>query len=295
MRSGLLKKLTFPDSLLNQLVANLSDALNTLSGDDDVFTAPSTILVGTGKIPAGAATVFYRGAPAAQLTLPTAQTPAVQGIARAAMIVLGNESSGAVTLVASGGDTINGAKSLSVASGALAVVVSDGFSRWLVLAPAVKVPVLIDAATLSAATGYTSPTFAAEAYSKVWMEISGLETSASFEPLLTLGGVTSASAGATNAIYVTSAAQTVFSNSSFTYVGILDSAGGNIDVDGIVEIFPLTAGRKRHCMFRWSSSGVIGYTHGNCRNSDTTHGVTSVGWSGSTSFTGTVRVWGVPS
>jgi hypothetical protein len=139
MRSGLLKKLTFPDPLTNQLVANLSDAINTLSSDDDVFTAPSTVMVGTGKLPAGAATVFYRGAPGAQLTLPSAQSQAVQGNARAALVVLGNEASGAITLLASGGDSINGAKSLSLAAGALAMVASDGFSRWLVLAPAYDV------------------------------------------------------------------------------------------------------------------------------------------------------------
>jgi hypothetical protein len=152
--------------------------------------------------------------------------------------------------------------------------------------------VLIDSVTLSGASSYTSATFVAETYSKLTLEISGTETSGSFEPVLALGGLSSPSSGAARLIYVSSVSQTVFDNATTTVAGIIDAAGA--DFDGIIEVFPLTTGRRRHFFARWSSSGTAGYCHGVGRNSDTANGVTSVGWTGSTSFTGTVKLWGMP-
>lgn len=132
MRSGLFKKVRFADALLNQLVANIADAITTLTGDDDVLSAPATVLVATGKVPAGASTVLYRGGAGAQLTLPAAASSTSQGGARAVLVAFANESTATVALLASGSDTINGAKSLIVAAGTLKMLLADGIDRWLV-------------------------------------------------------------------------------------------------------------------------------------------------------------------
>lgn len=154
--------------------------------------------------------------------------------------------------------------------------------------------VMIDMQTLAAAASFASAAFAAEQYQSITMEIDGLETSATFSPVLNLTGA-GPTAGAASTTHQTSAAQVVTDNTSSMVAAILTSAGGNIAVHGQIVIYPLTTGNVRHYRSEWHSSGVIrkSLTWGQC--TDTTNGITAVGWTGSTSFTGTVRVFGVPA
>jgi len=156
------------------------------------------------------------------------------------------------------------------------------------------VPILIGQSTLAAATGYTSPSFVAESYQEIGMEIDGLETSAAFDPILNLTGA-GPTAGAVSGVYRVAGSQTIFDNVATMYLATLDSAGGNISVHGRVAIYPLVTGRLRHYSSEWHSSGVIRTSTAWGQCTDTTNGITAVGWTGSTSFTGTVRVWGVPA
>lgn len=163
------------------------------------------------------------------------------------------------------------------------------------LAGRVKTPIQIgDTTTLAAATSFTSQAFAAETFQEIVMDIEGLETSAAFDPVLNLIGA-GPTAGAANITYTSSAAQAIFDNTASMFAAILDSAGGNISVRGRIVIFPQVTGRVRHYFSDWHSSGVVRRCTGSGQCTDTTNGITAVGWTGSTSFTGTVRVFGVPA
>jgi hypothetical protein len=128
MRPGLLKLGYSDDAEENQFRRNLSAAVDTLSGDHDVISSPVVTLVATGAIQTGVSAVIFTGITGQKLTLPAAKS---QGQGVSSMIAFSNFSTSAVTLLPSGTDTINGAKSLSVATGVLALLVSDGNARWL--------------------------------------------------------------------------------------------------------------------------------------------------------------------
>lgn len=132
MRAGLLKTVQFKDDLSNRFQQNVKAALETLSSDDDILRLPATFLVATAPIPPGKSVVVYQGKSGATLTLSLASA---QGPSVAAVVMFANESTGAVTLQASGSDKVNGATTLSVASGALVTLVADGVTSWLALVP----------------------------------------------------------------------------------------------------------------------------------------------------------------
>ena len=130
MRSGLLKTQQLPTELLNRFQANVKAAVETLAADHDLLSVPVTALAVTGAVAAGKSVVFYAGAPGAVLTLPLASA---QGASVAAIVLVGNASTGAVTLQASGTDTINGGKSLAQAAGTVLLLTSDGVSQWMAI------------------------------------------------------------------------------------------------------------------------------------------------------------------
>jgi hypothetical protein len=116
------------DPAANQMQANLRDALTVLSADNDVLGAPAVTLVATGSVLAGQSVVIFNGKTGQSLGLPAANA---LGPNVAAIVVLLNVSTSAVTLFPSGADKIKGAASLAVAAGVLAILVSDGVSKWL--------------------------------------------------------------------------------------------------------------------------------------------------------------------
>lgn len=130
MRAGLLRTVQLPDELANRFQDNVKKAIETLAADHDLLSVPVTSLAATGVVGAGKSVVFYSGTPGAVLSLPLA---AAQGANVAAIVIVGNASSGAITLQAAGTDTINGAKSLSAAGGSVLVLTSDGATKWLAL------------------------------------------------------------------------------------------------------------------------------------------------------------------
>jgi len=158
----------------------------------------------------------------------------------------------------------------------------------------VRTPIQIgDVSTLSGVASFTSQAFVAESFQEITMVIEGSETNANFDPILNLIGA-GPTAGASNIVYQTSAAQVLSDNTSSMFLAVLDSAGP-ISVQGRVTIYPLVTGRVRHYESCWHSSGAIRKSTGWGQCTDTTNGITAVGWTGSTSFTGTVRVFGIPA
>lgn len=131
MRSGLLKTVQFTDELENRFQANVKAALETLSADDDMVNAPITSYLVTGQIAPGKSLVMFRGNVGQTLSLPPAKA---QGDNVGAVVFLGNPTGNAVTVIPTAGDALNGLLTLSVAAGALLVLVSDGVSKWLALA-----------------------------------------------------------------------------------------------------------------------------------------------------------------
>ena len=123
MRRGLLKTVQLPDERTNRFQANVRDALEVLSADDDTLQAPITSMAVAGQIAAGKSVVWYTGAPGATLTLPPANA---LGANVAALLAIVNASSGAITIRPSGADTVNGGASLSLAAGGVLLLVSDG-------------------------------------------------------------------------------------------------------------------------------------------------------------------------
>lgn len=127
MKSGLFKKFQTGDSNQDRLQANIRDAVDVLAADHDVISAPVNSLVVTAAMAAGKAINWYRGTPGATLTLPLANA---LGANVAAVVIVGNASSGAISVIAAQPNTLTVGASVSVAAGALVMLVSDGISKW---------------------------------------------------------------------------------------------------------------------------------------------------------------------
>ncbi len=127
-RKGLLKSFRAPNQDLARLYDNVRDAVDVLASDHDVISSPAANLLVSGPIPAGASAVNFTGGASQTLTLPPANT---LGNNVAAVVFFLNTSPNTVTLIPSRGDSVNGSTSLSVATNVLAVLVSDGVSKWL--------------------------------------------------------------------------------------------------------------------------------------------------------------------
>jgi hypothetical protein len=130
VRTGLLKTIQFPGDLENRFQSNVRDAVEALAADHDLLTVPIAKLAVGGAIAAGKSVVFYGGKPGAILTLPAASA---QGPSVAAIVLVGNASTGSVSLQATGLDTVNGGKSMSQAAGTVLLLTSDGISKWLAI------------------------------------------------------------------------------------------------------------------------------------------------------------------
>lgn len=131
-RKGLFKDVKSPDDQrLQRIQDNVGKAVDQLSADHDVFSAPVTSYAASAQVAAGASVVAFRGNAGQTLTLPSA---ASQGPSVGMETLLANTSSVAVTLRPVGTDTLAGGKSVSVAAGTAVVLVADGVSKWLVIA-----------------------------------------------------------------------------------------------------------------------------------------------------------------
>ncbi len=126
-RRGLLNQVNPSDPTMAQMERNVRDAVERLTADDDLVQAPVVSLAAGGPIPSGATVVVYRGAGGQTLSLPLASA---RGGNTAAVVHVVNTASAAVTLARSGADTLNGAASLSLGAGKLALLVSDGAAIW---------------------------------------------------------------------------------------------------------------------------------------------------------------------
>jgi hypothetical protein len=132
MRKGLLRKVQPPPGnvtgdILSRIQENVSEAFETVSADHDVISSPTVRLVASAPVPVSAGIVVFSGATGCTLTLPLA---AVLGAGVGMVVHLMNLSTAAVTLARSGTDTLNGAASLSLAAGKLAILVADGVASW---------------------------------------------------------------------------------------------------------------------------------------------------------------------
>lgn len=127
MRSGLFKRFQTGDSNQDRIQANIRDAVDTLAADHDVISAPINSLVIAASIASGKAINWYRGTPGVTLTLPLANA---LGANVAAVVIVGNASGGAISIVAAQPNALTTGTSVSVAAGAIAVLVSDGVSKW---------------------------------------------------------------------------------------------------------------------------------------------------------------------
>lgn len=129
MRKGLLRQVKQADAAAEQFQLNVAAAIDTLAADHDVMSAPTATYVATGAVKAGQTVVVFGGAAGQTLTLPQAKG---QGNNVGTVVLMLNTSVSAVILAATVGDTVNGAKSISVGAGAAKTLVSDGISKWLV-------------------------------------------------------------------------------------------------------------------------------------------------------------------
>jgi hypothetical protein len=127
-RKGLLRTDQVADQTTQRNFDRVSDAVETLARDHDVISSPVTVLVGTAAIPPGVSVAVYVGGASQTLTLPPANA---LGTSVASVLMLLNTSANTVTVVPSRGDSVNGTTSLSVATAVLALLVSDGVSKWL--------------------------------------------------------------------------------------------------------------------------------------------------------------------
>lgn len=127
-RPGLFKKIQGVAAqvtldLLSRVQDNITDAVNTLTADDDILRAPAFTMVVSGEIPPAKSVVLFRGAAGQELTLPLSNG---QGDNVAALVVVANLSANAVTIRSAGSDTVNGGTSMSLLAGAVAIFTSDG-------------------------------------------------------------------------------------------------------------------------------------------------------------------------
>lgn len=127
MRPGLLKTFRLDDDLLQRLYANVNDAVNVLAADHDVIYAPVNSLALTAALQSGKTINWYRGTPDAVLTLPLANA---LGTNVAAVVIVANASSGAISIKAPQPHTLTVGTSVSLAAGGCAILVSDGISKW---------------------------------------------------------------------------------------------------------------------------------------------------------------------
>lgn len=129
MRSGLYKRIPTGDDVQDRIQANIRDAVDTLAADHDVISAPINSLVVTAAIASGKAINWYRGTPGATLTLPLANA---LGANVAAVVIVANASSGAISVIAAQPNALTVGMSISVAAGAHVELVSDGISKWAI-------------------------------------------------------------------------------------------------------------------------------------------------------------------
>jgi len=120
-RKGLSSKLPAADQ-------QLRDVIETLAADHDVMSSTVTTLIGSANVPPGASIVAYVGGASQTLTLPPANA---LGANVGSVVFLLNLSSGNVTVIPSRGDLVNATTSLVVATNVVAILVSDGVSKWL--------------------------------------------------------------------------------------------------------------------------------------------------------------------
>lgn len=133
MRTGLFSQLPTGNSDNDRLQANIRAAVDQLAADHDLLSVPVTALSATGAIAPGKSVVVYSGAPGAILTLPLATG---QGQNVAALVLIANRSTGAVTLRCAGSDLIAGLPTTVLPANALMVLACDGISRWFAVASA---------------------------------------------------------------------------------------------------------------------------------------------------------------
>lgn len=131
-RRGLFSKIQPPPGavqadLAGRLQDNVTQAVDQLTADDDLIRSPVVRLTASGAIPAGAAVVVYAGGASRILTLPPANA---QGPNVGAVLFLFNASTSSVTVARVSADKVAGGASITVAAGALCVLVSDGVSMW---------------------------------------------------------------------------------------------------------------------------------------------------------------------
>lgn len=116
--------------LIARLQDNVGEAVNTLTGDDDMLRAPIARLVASGAIPAGAAVAVFSGGPGCTVTLPPA---ASQGVNVASIVMFINRSATVnVAIKPSPGEQVNGGTSMTVGTTSLVTFVSDGVSAWFI-------------------------------------------------------------------------------------------------------------------------------------------------------------------
>lgn len=127
VRTGLFNQIPTGDSDNDRLQANIRTAVDQLAADHDLLSVPVTALSATGAIAPGKSVVVYAGAPGAVLTLPLATG---QGQNVAALILIANRSTGAVTVRCAGADLIAGAATAALPANGMLVLASDGISRW---------------------------------------------------------------------------------------------------------------------------------------------------------------------
>ena len=104
-RKDLLRVSQQPDVNVAQLQANLRDALEVLSADDDVLRAPALALTATGGVPPGTSVVVFNGRTAQSIGLPAANS---QGAGVSALVLILNVSTSAVTVYPSRADKDQG-------------------------------------------------------------------------------------------------------------------------------------------------------------------------------------------
>lgn len=127
MRTGLFKAISTGDLDRDRIQAAIRSAIDQLAADHDLLSVPVTSFSVSGQISPGKSVVVYRGTPGAVLMLPSA---AAQGQNTSAIILVGNESSGAITIRTAGSDKFGTALTFTIGANAFAVLVSDGIANW---------------------------------------------------------------------------------------------------------------------------------------------------------------------
>jgi len=126
-RRGLLARTQLADKATSLFQDAAIAAVDALADAGNALALPLVVATTSGGITAGQPLVVFTGIAGCKLMLPPAKSV---DAGTASFQFIANVSANSVAVVPTGKDTVNGALSLTVNATTVAMLVSDGVSRW---------------------------------------------------------------------------------------------------------------------------------------------------------------------